>query len=160
ARSLWWRDWARLFLIRRATTDRPDIGRITVAGVHGRLFRGLELCRTAQALRGRRAVASDRLDVRATIAESVRRAGWLTPVPAQRRLAPEYLALVDRAGFRDHQARLFHELLDRLAEEDVVIARYDFDGDPRTCRTGLGASGSLTLHDLAERHPEHRLILC
>jgi hypothetical protein len=57
----------------------------------------------------------------------VTRWGWFTPVYRQRSEQPLYLALVDRAGFRDQQARRVHELLDRLAEAGVDLERYDFD---------------------------------
>jgi hypothetical protein len=44
---------------------------------------------------------------------------------------PEYLVLIDRAAFRDHQARLFHELVRKLNAESVFVSCYYFEGDPR-----------------------------
>jgi hypothetical protein len=156
--ELWWIYRAHLFLVRRATTDRPDLTRIVVRGGPRPLFRRIGLYRAAQALRRRRPVGTGGLDVAGTVAATASRAGLYRPVPARRHVVPEYLILVDRASYRDHQARWVGELVDRLVEDDLLIARYSFDGDPRACHARPGA-GPQTLRDLAARHPGHRLIL-
>ncbi|MCP4570505.1 MAG: hypothetical protein GY841_23220, partial [FCB group bacterium] len=74
-------------------------------------------------------------------------------------VVPEYLALVDRTSFRDPQARLAHELLDALEEHEVVVERYEFDGDPRACRPARRRGPRADLRQLAARYPEHRLLL-
>jgi hypothetical protein len=132
---------------------------VTVQRLSASLFHGPAVSQAAQDLRRRQPVASGRIDVPATIALTTRRGGWLTPVPARARVAPEYLALVDRASFADHQARLFDELLDRLAAENVPITRIRFDGDPRLCELDGPSAVPMSPHELAGRFPSSRLIL-
>ena len=157
--KLWWVYRSRLFLARRTTSEPPDLARVSVKGARGELFRDFALARMAQKLRQRRTIASDRLDVPATVRNSVRKAGWLTPVPGKSLVVPEYLVLIDRASHDDHQARFFAELIDRLVADEVIVARYDFDGDPRICHPAGSAITVSTIRDLATRHPEHRLLI-
>jgi hypothetical protein len=138
---LWWVYRARLFLARRTTSETPDLVHVAVKTARGELFRDFHFARMAQRLRQRRTIASDRLDVPATIRSTVRRGGWLTLVPGKSRVVPEYLVLVDRASHDDHQARFFAEVIAGLAQAEVIVVRYDFDGDPRICHPAAAALG-------------------
>jgi formylglycine-generating enzyme required for sulfatase activity len=157
----WWGYRARLFLTRRTTSEAPDLARVAVKTARGELFRDFSLAQMAQRLRQRRTVASERLDVAATIQSTVRKGGWLTLVPGKSRVLPEYLVLVDRASQDDHQARFFAELIAGLAQAEVLVARYDFDGDPRICHPAAPALGRrvATIRDLVTCHPEDRLLI-
>jgi WD40 repeat protein/tetratricopeptide (TPR) repeat protein len=155
----WWVYRARVFLRRMTTSEIPDLTRVSIKGAGGELFRDFGLARTAQRLRHRRLTASDRIDVRATIGSTVRNAGWFTPVPGRLLLIPEYLVLIDRASHHDHQARFFDEWIERLAQDEVVIARYEFDNDPRICHPASSVADAVTIRELAARHPEHRLLI-
>jgi formylglycine-generating enzyme required for sulfatase activity len=155
----WWARRARLFLSRRTATGPPELGRVAVRGVRGRLYRGEGLTRTTRDLSRRRPVPSHDLDVVATVEATVRHAGWFTPHPGRRRAVPEYLVLVDRAGYRDHQARLVNELLDRLVDDGLHVTRYFFDGDPRVCHTGWSGVGATSARELAGRYSNHRLLV-
>src|SRR5207249_7425510 len=106
----WWVYRARLFLTRRTTSEVPDLARLSVKGAGGELFRDFALALMAQRLRQRRPIASDRIDIRATVLGTVRNVGWFTPVPGHSLPIPEYLVLIDRASHHDHQAKFFDEL--------------------------------------------------
>jgi hypothetical protein len=157
--KLWWIHRSRLFLSRRATRESPDLARVPVKWARGELFRHVTVGRVAQKLRHRRQVASDRIDVRATVQSTVRKAGWPTPVSGKTSVNPEYLVLIDRADHHDHQAQFFHELIDRLAADEVTVVRYEFDGDARVCYPPGSPATVATVRELAARHPEHRLLI-
>jgi hypothetical protein len=99
------------------------------------------------------------MDVRATVAATVRNAGWFMPVSGRSLLIPEYLILIDRASQRDHQARFFDEFIARLSKDEVIIARYEFDRDPRICQAASTLADRVTIPVLATRHPDHRLLI-
>src|SRR5687768_17237194 len=75
------------------------------------------LTRIARLLRARQRSTSEQLDIGATVAATVKALGYPTFRDKARSKPPEYLVLIDREAFRDHQARLFHELTRRLHDE-------------------------------------------
>ncbi len=155
----WWRYRGHLFISHWAVPEQPQIYRVAVEGLKGELFRGVSLSRTARDLRRRREIPSPELDVATTIDETLRRGGWLTPVYGKRQVIPEYLLLVDRTSYRDQQTRLMDELLERLRESGVLITRFYFDADPRTCFPFAEGGSPLTLRELASRYPDHHLLI-
>ncbi|MEE8522659.1 MAG: hypothetical protein V3T72_01910, partial [Thermoanaerobaculia bacterium] len=159
ARVLWWRREVRAFLVRRATSDEPEIEQLPIEAATGILFERLALFHAACGLRRRVAVPSGELDVEPTVELSARRGGWLTPVYGRRLVMPEYLALIDRTSFGDPQAAMAHELLDRLKAHGVAVERYEFDSDPRACRPARRPGPPIDLRRLAGRFPEHRLLM-
>jgi tetratricopeptide (TPR) repeat protein len=158
-RKLWLGYRTRLFLRRRGATRAPELTRLFVRGAQPDLFHRLTLDRTAQRLRRRRQVGSGALDISATVAASVRRAGWFTPVEGTRLVTPEYLVLVDRSSYGDQRARFFDALVDRLTASNVHLVRYYFNRDPRDCYSRRGHPGPLGLSELAARYPDHRLLV-
>jgi hypothetical protein len=145
-------------LKRRYSKTAPFLEDLRVKGVAERLFRQSELRRAAQQLRKHREVGVRDLAVHASVEATARKAGWFTPVYSPRKAIPEYLVLIDRIGFTDQKARLEDELIDRLVENDIHVSRYYFEGDPRLCRAGAGAS-YLRLQDLEAKHPNDYLMI-
>ena len=90
-----------------------------------------ELTRVARLLRARQLSGTLRLDIVASVMATVRALGFFTLREKAVSKPPEYLVLIDRAAFRDHQARLFHELVRKLNAEGVFVSCYYFEGDPR-----------------------------
>jgi hypothetical protein len=156
---LWWAYRVRRFLAKRPTRSLPDFEHIAVAGVRGMLFSRNSLLRLAQRMRAPTSVGSDDLDVRATVLATARRGGVFTPVQAHVQVSPEYLVLVDKTGFQDHQARLFEELIAGLTRHEIICDRYDFDVDPNVCHSDRPHGRLATLRDLAARHSAHRLLI-
>jgi len=160
--TAWWA-WQlyrrRLILEKRRTSGMPDFQRLVVKGAGGELFRGPAFRRTAQLLRLHREAGSPELDAPATVEASLQQGGWFTPVYQTRQMLPEYLVLINRAGFHDQQARFVDEALARLRDDGVFIDRYYFDRDPRLCFSADPLAPPLALDELALRHPEHRLMI-
>jgi uncharacterized membrane protein len=160
AALIWRRRRADLYLVRRQEADgEVTVTKLPVHDLSQKLFQSLPFFRIAQDLRRREEAPSRELDVSATVAATVGRWGFLTPVFGTRQVLPEYLLLVDRIGFSDQQARLAEELADRLANQDVNITRYSFKGDPRSCFSGRADTMPLSLGELAARYRSHRLVL-
>lgn len=160
--TAWWA-WQlyrrRLILEKRRTSATPDFQRLVVKGADGALFRGPAFRRTAQLLRLHREAGSSELNAPATVEATLQRGGLFAPVYQTRQLLPEYLVLIDRAGFHDQQARFVDEALARLRDDGVFIDRYYFDRDPRQCFRDDPFAPPLTIDELAMRHPEHRLMI-
>lgn len=156
---LWLRYRANLFLARRTTTDQPEISRVALAGLEQQVLPPLLMFHVARDFRRRVEAPSDEIDIEATIAHTLDRSGWLTPIYRRRLVPPEYLVLIDRAAFGDHQAHLATEMVAALAERDVIVSAYYFDGDPRVCIPARLHSTPRTLRELADESSHCRLIV-
>ena len=100
------------------------------------------------------------LDVAAMVEQAARRGGMTVAVPGRMRVEPDYLALVERLHYRDHQAHLAHALLETIAGRGVMVDRYEFRDDPGLCvPRGRSYAEVRTLSDLRGHHPRHRLLL-
>lgn len=158
---VWWLrylDRRQLVLERRpAPRGEPLLRRIRLESAPESLFRGVDFRVILQRLHLHRTMASRQLDGPASVAATLDRGGLFAPVYAARQALPEYLVLVDRAGFRDQQAGLIDALFDRLEEESIFCARYYFRNDPRFCTAEDGTS--VSLFELTARHPQHRLLI-
>ena len=157
--QLWWQHRARLFLTRQSTTLAPDIKQLFVETIDDNLFQSMSLSHTAQQLRRHIPLAIQQLNITATIDKTIQAGGWFTPVMGTIPASPEYLVLVDRTTFKDHQTQLMNSLINRLIQQDVFITHYYFDADPRRCYPQSSTFAPLTLTELAERYPRHRLMI-
>jgi formylglycine-generating enzyme required for sulfatase activity len=145
------------YLTRHATTTEPThIRTLSVTGIEKTIFQ--QIRQTAQQLRKHINLPSHRLHVKATVKQTIQAAGWFTPVAKTLKQLPEYLMLIDRASFKDHQARRIEVLFTKLVAEGVFIERYYFQIDPRRCYA-VEQSRPMTLSDLAVRHPDHHLMI-
>lgn len=156
-------EWLRLrrrnLILERARGRRPPYSwPIRVEAPKLKDFSSETFYRAARFLRRRQIGEFQRVDVARTIDATITACGY--PVfrfrPDSR--PPEYLALIDRASFRDHQAHLFEQLVRALDKEGLFIVRYFFDADPRICWSEM-TGGAIHLADLQKRYPEHRLLL-
>ena len=123
-----------------------------------KLFDSEQFYIAARLLRRRQAAEFHRLDVEATVGATVASLGFPSFRYTAASKPPEYLALIERASFRDHQAELFNELTKALETEGVFIARYFYDEDPRVCRDESGEQ-SLHLNELQNKYGNHRLLI-
>lgn len=115
-------------------------------------------------MRRRRATASRRLDVHATLEATAASGGLPSPVFGNSLGEPVYLVLVERVSAADHQAALGDEVVRLFHAQGVAVERYVFDGDPRFARhvplEGTSPhAGVHTLDALLARHPDSRLII-
>ena len=143
---LFWRARrARLVLEHRRTHETPELTRIGLEAPSHGLFGGAGFTRARIAARRRESVETTDLDDDKTVDATVHEAGRFTPVYRTSPQLPGYVALIDRASFRDQQARMVDEFLDHLEAGDVDIVRYYFDHDPRLC----DPAQAVTAHTLA-----------
>lgn len=133
--GLWifWMRLPRLKLIRWKSQKEIRIDALRVKGFGTEFFTSAGFRRIAQQLRRHRLVESSDLDADRTVIESVRHGGWFTPVYLWRKRLPDYLILIDRAGFRDFRGRLVEDFVKNLRLGRVEVDCYDFYSDPRLC---------------------------
>lgn len=174
-----WRHWQRRRpYLDAAYTDRDP--------VEERLLRDAErdvapvgpgpavLMPVTRALRQRMDSGRAVLDVRATIAATIQQGGRaLRPVMRAAQETPEYLALVERTGADDHQARYHEAVVRALQARGVVVELYFYAHSPEygVWRLGRAAGGDDGGHAarpvqarigfaaLQVRHPRHRLLV-
>jgi len=156
---LWRRHFARLYLARQYTSVQPDIQKLPVKTVEESIFQPFDLSYSAQQLRKHISVESNHLDITATIDKSIEAGNWFTPVRGTLIRRPEYLVLIDRLTFKDHQTKLVDTLINQLVNEEVLVNRYYFDATPRRCYPEDKHLAPLTLTELAERYPTHKLLI-
>ncbi|ERN41328.1 hypothetical protein KR51_00018940, partial [Rubidibacter lacunae KORDI 51-2] len=157
--KLWWRWRARLFLQRRGTTSNPELHAISIQELEAPLFKPPQLLHTSQQLRCRIRQQGNVLDVARTVRISLQQGGWLTPIYKYRQVMPEYLFLVDRINFRDHQAQLVEATLSQLQKNGVYITLYFFDGDPRVCYASKAATKPLRLQGMPPQYGDYQLVV-
>jgi hypothetical protein len=122
------------------------------------LFDSEKFRRAARLLRRRQVDEFFRLDLGATVLATVRSLDYpsFCYKPATR--VPAYLVLVERASVRDHQARLFDELVTALRRNGVILTRYFYTDDPLVCYDESNAD-CVRLEQLRQRHADDRLLL-
>ena len=156
---LWWIWKARLFLQRHSMRGQPELHNISIRHFEQDLFPAGPFIHTAQSLRCRVRIPSNQLDLNKTIDSTIRQGGWLTPIYRDRQVLPEYLFLIDRTSYGDHQAKFMEEMIDRLKHNAVFITTYFFDESPSICFVSDGTGASQTLDEIAAKYSHHRLII-
>ena len=155
---LWWFLQADQ-LVRNSTNQRPQLEQVSIAGLDEGLFPKVLFLHIAQGFRRRLPISSHDLNVKKTIEKSVLLGGYFNPVYDYRQLLPEYLVLIDRNNYNDHQARFAREIIDRLSQNQVFITGYYFDSDPRICFPMTGKATPCTLHEITAKYSHYRLII-
>ena len=156
--QLYWNRWVRLFLERQSTSQVPQLQQISLPSADQVLFPPLVFLHIAQRFRQRVPVPSHRLAIVPTITKTLRNGGWFAPVYGYRQELPEYLLLIDRSSFQDHQARLINEMVKRLEEQAVLITGFYFDSSPQLCFP-FGTGAPCSLKDISDRYRQHRLLI-
>lgn len=119
---------------------------------------GEALRNLAAALRQREHSERYFLDVGKTLKATVRRGGLPDVQFTQQSRPIEYLALVERQGPEDQQARLFQQLLKILKDEQVPIEVWYYQEDPYTCFQP-DSDKEVSLERLAQVFQDHRLLI-
>lgn len=155
----WYRFARRKLLIQKQQARKPPfVWPIKVDAPEDALYDSEQLLTAARLMRRRQVDEFRRLDVEATVSATIERLGFPDFRYKSDSRVPEYLVLIDRASFRDHQARAFDELTQALEREGVFVVRYFFDNDPRVCRDEAGA-GVVQLAELQNKLGGHRLLI-
>ena len=155
----WWQWRAKLFLNRYATKMDLELEAVSFPAIEQELFPRLVFLHIAQQLRQRVSLNSSRIAIQATITQSLRQGGWFTPVYGQRQVLPEYLVLIDRSSYGDHQARLVTEILNCLVDNQVLVKHFYFNDSPQICTPETITEPPQSLKELAAHYFQHRLLI-
>ncbi|NET34013.1 MAG: hypothetical protein F6K19_18655, partial [Cyanothece sp. SIO1E1] len=128
-------------------------------GIKTAVFPSNLIFQTAQQLRQRTRQRTNTLDINRTLQASLKKGGWFTPVYGYRQITPEYLFLIDRASYADHQAQLTDALIQQLQQNGVYITRYFFDGDAQICYPEVQTNSPQPLQALANQYGTDRLVV-
>jgi hypothetical protein len=148
----------RRLLIRKSQDKSPPYSWPVRADATPEIYEPSRLASVSRLLHRRYQGESERLDVMATVAASIASFGFPTFRYRRDSQLPDYLFLIDRAGFRDHQSRLYEHLATMLRAQGLYVTTWFFDGDPRVCWSPDHDS-SVHLEQLARTCSHHRLLL-
>ena len=154
----WYRARSRHLLIRKSLDKVPPYSWPVRADAAPDIYHPSDLSSATRVLHRRYQGESERLDVMGTIAASIASLGFPTFRYRPDSRLPEYLFLIDRAGFRDHQSQLYEHLGEVLRTQGLYVSAWVFDRDPRVCSSASG-DGLMYLEQLARTFPGHRLLL-
>ena len=155
----WWRPMTSVLSREQGSADRleqftrPDLNT---------LFRGTTTRLAFDTLRRAVRTQSSKVDVRSSLRETVRAAGWPTIRRATQRNSLEVILFVDREGAADHLAFLAQLLEDRLRAAGATVTRYDFRITPTRLTQVSGRPDGAAVEDverIVARHVGQRLIL-
>lgn len=155
----WWRPLTSIISREQGSADRLE--RFTRPDLNT-LFRGTAIRLAFDTLRRAVRIQSLRIDVRSSLRETVRAAGWPTIRHATLRNSLEVVLFVDREGASDHLAFLAQLLEDRLRAAGATVTRYDFRLTPTRLTQVSGRPEGAAVEDLERivaRHVGQRLIL-
>ena len=124
-----------------------------------RLFASQAIRVGLRRLRRHRSQPGGRLDVRASIAATIRAGGQPQARFRGRWLMPEYLLLAEREAPRDHLAAAGEALAQRIRQENVAMGHYEFLGRPDPLRTAGGERASIPLASVLARHADARSMI-
>ena len=154
-----WKYWCNgSYLNRRQTRQPPEIPRVSISDLNEELFPRVLFLRIAQGLRQRIPVPSNELDIEKTVEKTVLGVRF-APVYRYYKVIPEYLVLIDRTNYSDHQARFVKEMMAQLIHNEVLIVGYYFDSDPRVCFPVKGKGPPCKLEKIALKYSHHRLLV-
>jgi hypothetical protein len=152
------RNRGRRLEIRKWTKPtEPRMRQLGLSVVDRSFYASADARKLATALRRRRSLDSQEIDIESTVHATARNGGYFSQVMAKRNKEPEYLWLGERKNPRDHKSRLDDELIRRLRGYDVAIRRYYFQTDPHICTDAKG--NTFALSELAAIHAHHELWL-
>ncbi|WP_413176449.1 hypothetical protein [Anabaena azotica] len=156
---LFWLWRANLFLQRSSTRTTPKLQTISIPDLEQNLFPRHLFINIAKAFRQRILVPSNTLDVEKSIDAFFRHGGWVELVYRNYTMIPEYLFLVERTGYRDHQSKFVAEMIERLKNDGVYLETYFYDEDPRICFSSDEHNSPRKLHEIATKYRQHYLIV-
>lgn len=154
----WYRLRRRQLMLEKQRLRKPPfVWPLTVEAPAARLYDPQQLYTVARLMRRRQMGEFYRLDIAATVSATIAARGYPDFRYQRDSRPPEYLMLIERRSFRDHQARLFDELIRALEREGLFIRRYYYEGDPRVCQNET--EGSTDLVNLRSKCADHRLLI-
>jgi hypothetical protein len=156
---LWWFRRAHLFLQRLGVMREPELQKVSIREFEHYWFPRILLTHIARQLKRRVHISSNELDETKTIDATLRQGGWFSPVYHTYQTPVEYLFLINRASFRDHQARWVDEMIDFLKRDGVFVAKYYFEANPLICFGDTVESPPKKLSEIKNQYNQHCLVI-
>jgi WD40 repeat protein len=158
-----WRQWrfrkGSLFLQRLNSLQEPELQKLSIGELEYDLFSPILFSHIAKGLKRRIQKPSQKINMEKTIDSTLRNGGFLIPVYEILQVPLEYLILIDRSSFRDHQAQFIEEMIDRLKQDGVFITKYFFEGNPKVCFGESIGSPPKKLKEIMNQYQHHLLII-
>jgi hypothetical protein len=154
-----WKSQTQRFLVRKVTLTRPPIEYLFVKGIEEKLFKSVNLIGIAKHLCTYTPIPKKQLDIEQTVEKTIQAAGLFTPVIDSIKTIPQYLVLIDKVSYMDHQTHLVNVLINQLIAKGVLITRYYFHIEPRACYPEQEPLIPLSLEELGILYPKHRLMI-
>ncbi|MBI4908529.1 MAG: type VI secretion system baseplate subunit TssK [Acidobacteria bacterium] len=156
--SQWLRLRRRRLLIRRAHGKTPPYSWPVQTDFIAEIFEPEEIATVSRLLHRRTLGTAQRLDIQATVAASAATLGFPTFRYRRDSRLPEYLILIDRANYNDHQALLHQHLVEKLRDQGLYISSYYYEGDPRVFWNAAGDE-SFPIEQVQRSHRDDRLLV-
>lgn len=146
------------YLERKLQKPSPDVYSINLAKPNIRIFKNNQFYELANKLRQREQSENVYLDIVKT-AEATAAAGGYPTFNYKNDSRPvEYLVLIDEKHPRSHQSQLYARFVEELSKQDLFIATYYYNTDPRLLWQTQGGD-KIYLSELAQQYPHYRLIM-
>jgi len=154
----WYRYKRRKLVLQKQRINKPPfVYTVRIESPVNKIFNSVQFYTAARRMRRRQTDKFQRLDVKATVSATIGSLGFPTFKYKPDSKVPEYLILIDRASFRDHQAQFFENLANALKQEGLYVTSYFYDGDPRVCSNARGEYAHLA--DIQNRYGDNRLLV-
>ncbi|MEM9986043.1 MAG: hypothetical protein AAF804_13205, partial [Bacteroidota bacterium] len=157
---IWVRDEARrqLFLLEDRQRQPPLFWEVKGNRRKPNLYHQEAFFQAARYLRQREEFPSSEVDVEGTVIKTTQAAGFPQLAYEIHSRPPEYLVLIEQKGSQDLLAKLYDQLYEELALQDLYLERYFFERDPRVCWQDRYHDESY-LEDLLRSRPDHRVVI-
>ncbi|MBX7242223.1 MAG: WG repeat-containing protein [Bacteroidia bacterium] len=118
----------------------------------------IEWNKTATQLRKREDGEKNKLDIQATLRQTIEQGGFINFQYKAEQRPVEYLFLIDRATFKDHQAIFYQLMTEKLSKEDIYIEVYFYNHHFRYFWKTFEET-PVYLEEVIAKCPNHKLVI-
>jgi D-alanyl-D-alanine carboxypeptidase len=149
----------QLFLQRLGSIKEPELQKVLMQKIDRNWLPSDLLNSISKNLKQRNNLPSYKVNIDSTIERTLKQGGWLSPVYSTIQSPVEYLLLIERASFRDHQTKFIEEIIDYLKQDGVFITKYFFEDNPQICFGKYDMVSPKKINDIINQYHHHRLII-
>jgi D-alanyl-D-alanine carboxypeptidase len=149
----------QLFLQRLGSIKEPELQKVLMQKIDRNWLPSDLLNSISKNLKQRNNLPSYKVNIDSTIERTLKQGGWLSPVYSTIQSPVEYLLLIERASFRDHQTKFIEEIIDYLKQDGVFITKYFFEDNPQICFGKYDMVSPKKINDIINQYHHHCLII-